>query len=84
MKLSQNDIDTLDWADHLERKFDAGIGPRRGGQFAHFRKLERFGLLEFDGWGRDIDGEAEGDVLVYKLTAAGRAAHAASRTARAA
>lgn len=82
LKLSQNDIDTLARADELERRFDAGIGPRRGGQFAHYRKLERLGLLEFVGLGRDIDGEVESDVLVYKLTAEGRKALDTSRTAR--
>lgn len=80
------DLATLRRAEFLHRKFNAGIGPRRGGQFAHYRKLERLGLLMFDGWGGDIDGEAEGDVLVYQLTDEGRKAlaeHAAAASERA-
>ncbi len=41
-----------------------GIGPRRGGQFKQFRKLEKMGLLEFHGVNVD-------KVSVYTLTASG-------------
>lgn len=74
LDLSENDIGTLQHAEYLNSRFDAGIGPRIGGQFAHYRRMERLGLLTFDGWGRDIDGEVERDVLVYQLTELGRLA----------
>jgi hypothetical protein len=72
LDLSEHDIGTLRRAEDLRRRFDAGIGPRVGGQFSHFRRMERLGLLEFDGWGRDVDGEVDRDVLVYQLTELGR------------
>lgn len=78
LRLSHSDLSTLERAAYLRRKFDAGIGPRRGGQFAHYRRMERLGLLEFDGWGSDIDGEVDADVLVYQLTDKGSKVLAAS------
>jgi hypothetical protein len=76
--ITHSDLSTLRRAAYLHRAFDCGIGPRRGGQFAHYRKMERIGLLAFDGWGRDIDGECERDVLVYQLTDKGRSVLAAT------
>lgn len=70
---TEQDVRTLARALDLERRFEAGIFPRDGAQTSHFRKLERFGMLEFTGeWGRDIDGEVERDVPCYKLTEQGR------------
>jgi hypothetical protein len=80
LDLNARDIGTLQRAAYLHSRFDAGIGPRVGGQFAHYRRMERLGLLTFDGWGRDIDGEVERDVLVYQLTELGRLALAAIGT----
>lgn len=74
MKLTDEQRSTLSRAETLERRFDSGIFPTGSGQHAHFRKLERMGLLAFDGWGRDIDGEVERDVACFRLTDAGRAA----------
>jgi len=72
-RLTTNDIDTLLRADTLERQFHAGIFPRGAGQHRHFKRLERLGLLCRDGWGRDMDREVEGEVMLYRLTVAGRA-----------
>lgn len=74
MKLTDKDHSTLEHAAYLRRKFDAGIFPTGAGQHSHFRRLARLGLLVFDGWGRDIDGEVEQDVMLYKLTEAGEQA----------
>jgi hypothetical protein len=76
--LRERDISTLRRADELKRRHDAGIGPRNGGQQAHFDRLERLGLVTFTGWGHDIDGEHPGDLKTYELTEAGRAAVTAS------
>lgn len=67
-KLTDHDWSTLWRAHDLRARFDAGIFPIGGGGTKHFRRLERLGLLEFDGWGRDIDREVERDVLCYQLT----------------
>lgn len=77
LDLRDGDIGTLQRAEDLHRRFDAGIGPRRGGQFAHYRRMVRLGLLAFEAWGRDVDGEVERDVMVYRLTELGRLALAA-------
>jgi hypothetical protein len=70
---TRQDIATLARAFYLEREFKAGIFPRTGGDTAHFRKLERLGMLEFTGeWGRDLDLEVDRDVPIYRLTDAGR------------
>jgi DNA-binding PadR family transcriptional regulator len=74
MKLTKTDVNTLDHAAFLERKFEAGIYPRAGGQHRQFRKLEKAGYLVAEGWGRDMDGDIERDVLVYRLTELGRSA----------
>lgn len=73
-KYRADDRATLRRAVDLDRAFGAGIFPSGGGSHAHFKKLERLGFLVFDDWGRDIDGEVERDVMVYRLTDAGRAA----------
>lgn len=70
-KLTGDDLGTLARAADLRLRFNAGIFPSTIGQRSHFQKLVRRGLLEFDGWGRDIDGEVERDVEIYKLTTAG-------------
>lgn len=75
-RLTEADMATLEHAAWLRRRFDAGIFPNTIGQRSHFQKLVRLGLLEFDAWGRDIDGEVERDVEIYKLTASGEAAAA--------
>lgn len=67
-RLRQADVDTLRRARQLRDRFDAGIFPRGAGQHRHFARLERLGLIEFDGWGRDMDGEVSPDVPIYKLT----------------
>lgn len=72
--LSADDIGTLQRAEALQHRFDAGIFPRGAGQHRHFAKLVRLGFLEFYAWGRDIDGEVEQDVAVHRLTDAGHAA----------
>lgn len=74
MKLNPTDLATLRRAVDLRRRFDAGIFPRGSGQYAHFHRLVRLGLLAVTGWGRDIDGETERDVLVHKLTVLGESA----------
>jgi len=72
--LTSNDIGTLERAADLQHRFKAGIFPSTVGQRSHFAKLARQGLLVFEGWGRDIDGEVERDVEIYKLTSSGEAA----------
>lgn len=78
-RMTEDDLGTLQRAADLRRRFNAGIFPSTIGQRSHFRKLVRLGLLEFDDWGRDIDGEVERDVEIYKLTDAGEAAIAQGR-----
>lgn len=73
-RLSERDVSTLSRAEDLQRRFDAGIFPIGPGGYRHFARLVRLGLLAFDGWGRDIDGEVERDVPVYRLTESGREA----------
>ena len=72
---TERDIRTLARALDLEERHLAdGIFPDDGAQTSHFRKLERFGMLEFTGeWGRDIDSMVERDVPIYRLTEQGRA-----------
>lgn len=82
-ELTEADLSTLWRAADLRRRFDAGIFPITIGQRSHFQKLVRRGLLVFDAWGRDIDGEVERDVEIYKLTAAGEACIAEDEAARA-
>lgn len=74
VKLRESDLDTLRHARWLQRTFDAGIFPRGSGQHAHFRRLERLGLLRFDAWGRDIDRVVDEDVPIFRLTVEGLAA----------
>lgn len=74
LDLREGDVGTLRRADELRRRFDAGICSRDGGQRSHFRRMERLGLLQFDDWGRDMDGEVERDVPIYQLTELGRLA----------
>lgn len=70
---TEQDISTLARALDVERRFQAGIFPDGAAGTSHFRKLERFGMLEFTGeYGRDLDGEVERDVPLYKLTEQGR------------
>lgn len=71
MRLSDKDRSTLSRALTLRTRFKAGIFPIGAGGHRHFAKLERLGLLAFDGYGRDIDGEVERDVACYQLTDAG-------------
>lgn len=70
-RLTDDDRATLQRAADLRRRFDAGIFPSTTGQRSHFAKLVRRGLLKFDAWGRDIDGEIERDVEIYQLTEQG-------------
>jgi hypothetical protein len=83
-ELSKDDLGTLQRAADLRRRFDAGIFPSTIGQWSHFRKLVRLGLLEFDDWGRDMDGGVERDVMIYKLTERGSEAVAVAERVRAA
>lgn len=62
--LTEEDLGTLQRAHYLRRQFAAGIFPSTIGQRSHFQKRVRRGLLEFDAWGRDIDGEVEHDVKI--------------------
>lgn len=78
-ELTESDISTLERAADLRLRFDAGIFPSTIGQRSHFQKLVRRGLLEFYSWGRDIDGEVERDVEIYKLTTAGETFVAGAR-----
>lgn len=73
-ELSEDDLGTLQRAATVHRRFDAGIFPSTIGQWSHFRRLVRLGLLEFDDWGRDMDSEVERDVMIYKLTERGKEA----------
>lgn len=73
-KLTVKDLATLRRAMDLETRFQAGIFPRGAGCSSHFRRLERLGLLEFRGWGRDIDLTVDDDVRLFHLTDAGRRA----------
>lgn len=66
--ITDRDDSTLRWAESLRRRFQSGIFWTGSGGMAHFAKLERMGLLEFVGYGRDIDGEIDRDVPVYNLT----------------
>lgn len=81
-KLTQADVDTLTRAAELERRFQSGIFPVGGGGKRHFDKLERLGLIRLDGWGRDIDGQIDRDVAVYRLTERGKFALAEARLGR--
>jgi hypothetical protein len=71
---TEQDLRTLAYALEIEERFGAdGVFPRDGAQTSHFRKLCRFGMLEFTGeWGRDIDSIVERDVPLYRLTEQGR------------
>lgn len=71
MKLTTADYNTLVRAKSLRERFESGIFPTGSSQHRHFAKLVDRGLLSFDGWGRDIDGLCERDVMVYQLTKAG-------------
>jgi len=82
-KLSEDDLSTLQRAAALRRRFDAGLFPSTIGQWSHFRRLVRLGLLEFDDWGRDMDCEVERDVMIYKLTERGSEALARGERERA-
>jgi hypothetical protein len=81
-ELSKDDLGTLQRAADLRRRFDAGIFPSTIGQRSHFRRLVRLGLLEFDDWGRDMDGRVERDVMIYKLTERGNEAVAMAERER--
>lgn len=70
VKLTPADLETLHRAATLRKRFDAGIFPIGAGGHARFRKLERLGVSEFTGFGRDIDGEVDRDVPGYELTKA--------------
>lgn len=67
-EINEHHLDLLRRARSLRARFDSGIFPSTIGDFARFSKLERLGLLCFEGWGRDIDGERENDVRIYRLT----------------
>lgn len=71
---TEQDVRTLAYALRIEERFGGdGIFPRDGAQTSHFRKLARFGMLEFTGeWGRDIDSQVDRDVPIYRLTEQGR------------
>lgn len=73
-RLTAEDLGTLERASELRSRHDAGIFPRGPGQHRHFARLVRLGMLEFQDWGRDVDGEVERDVMVYRLTDVGSAA----------
>ena len=75
-EITAADAATLRHMVWLREKFDAGLFARHAGQRSHIRRLTRLGLIEFEAMGRDIDGETERDVEIYKLTAAGIAAAA--------
>lgn len=49
-----------------------GIFPRGAGQHAHFRRLVCLGMIALDSHGRDMNGEVERDVTIYRLTSEGR------------
>lgn len=70
-EITAADAATLRHMVWLREKFDAGLFARHAGQRSHIRRLTRLGLIEFEAMGRDIDGETERDVEIYKLTAAG-------------
>lgn len=71
---TEDDIRTLARALDLEVRFGSGIFPRGGAQTSQYRKLCRYGMLEFTGeYGRDIDAMVDDDVPIYKLTEHGRA-----------
>ena len=70
--LTEMDRDTLSRALLLETRFEAGIFPSGSGQYRHFRKLKKMGLLEWVGMGPDIDGEFENERDIYKLTDRGK------------
>lgn len=70
-ELSQAMRDALVRALDLHERFAAGYFPNDGGSWSTVRALERRGLLRFEGYGVDIDGDAEGDVAIFQLTEAG-------------
>jgi hypothetical protein len=70
-KLNKFDNETLCRALRLYDHFGAGIFPQGAGQHKNFQKLSKWGLLEFDGFGLDLDGTVEGEVKIFKLTEAG-------------
>lgn len=63
---------TLARALDLEDRFQAGIFPSGSGQWQHFRRLVAAGLLAEEGYGNDIDGDIDQEVLVFRLTPEGR------------
>lgn len=71
--LTDGDLSTLYRALDMEERFEAlGIWPDGIGQFSHFRRLVRMGLLVFADWGCDIDGTTDREVPIFSLTEEGR------------
>lgn len=73
--LTQMDLDTLEATRDLNAK-DLGIFADGIGEWSHFRKLERHGLLEFYAMGVDNDDHLrfQSEVPLYRLTPEGKAA----------
>jgi len=71
---TEQDVTTLSYALLLERRCGTGVFPMDVAQTAHFRKLERFNMLEFTGeYGLDRGCHVDRDVPIYRLTEQGRA-----------
>ncbi len=75
MKLTDKMRETLESCREFTdgRSGAVGMFPRDIGQESSMRALLRRGLVEFHGWGRDVDHERDSDVPIYKITDAGRA-----------
>lgn len=64
----------LERALDLQERFDAGIFPTGSSQHQMVMRLEGKGLLRFDGWGRDMDGDGDRSVPIWRLTEKGTSA----------
>ena len=73
LHLTKSDKYLLKTALDFFRVRQVGIGPRRGGQFKQFRKLEHMGLLDYHGATREFDDHLgkETNIPAYSLTEKG-------------
>lgn len=73
MRLTERMVSMLETAlEYDNPPRSVGCFPDGPGQWSTVRALIRRGLLESVGTGRDVNGEHEDDVWIFRLTSAGR------------